>query len=137
MRHRFVHEMQVRFADTDAQGHMFFANYFTFCDEALTAYMRAIGCPWQELVASGVDMFYASARCDYRGAATFEARLAVHARVARIGNTSLESEYAVYAPDGALIASAALVSVCVDPATRQPTRVPDRIRDAVAAYEPG
>jgi len=48
----FVYTMRVRFRDTDMQGHVYFGNYFVFCDEALGAYMRAIGVPWQDMVDS-------------------------------------------------------------------------------------
>lgn len=134
MKHRFAHPMQVRFADTDAQGHMYFANYLTFCDEALAAYMRAVGCPWQTLVAQGVDMFYVRSECDYSGSAKFETVLDIHTTISEFGNSSMTSEYAVYAGD-ALIAKAKLTGVCITIADRSPTRVPDVLRDAVAAYE--
>jgi acyl-CoA thioester hydrolase len=128
----FVFELPVRFADTDAQGHVYFSNYLTFCDEALAAYMRHIGCPWQDLVAAGVDMFYVSAKCDYRGSAVFEDRLRITPRISRIGNSSVTSSHLVCGPDGSEIAEAELTSVCVDPETRKTVPVPDRLRDAVA-----
>ena len=131
----YTHTMPVRFADTDAQGHMYFANYLTFCDEALAAYMRHIGCPWQELVASGVDMVYASARCDFTGSATFEMPLAIEASISRIGTSSVTSVYRVCDPDGALLARAELVSVCVDATTKKKTAAPQRLRDAVREAE--
>jgi acyl-CoA thioester hydrolase len=132
---RYVYSMQVRFADTDAQGHVYFANYLTFCDEALAGYMRHIGCPWQALVADGVDMFYRTSRCEHLGSATFEAALAIEARIARIGHSSVTSSYVVRDADGASLAEVELTSVCVDPRTRRPVRVPDRLREAVARFE--
>lgn len=136
MTFRFTHEMPVRFADTDAQGHVFFANYFTFCDEALTGYMRAVGLPWQSLVETGVDMFYASARCDYKGRAKFEDTLAIGARLARFGRSSMEFELEIRTkPGGPVIATAHLVGVCVDLAKGTPVDVPARLRAAIEAYE--
>lgn len=132
---RFVHTMQVRFADTDAQGHMYFANYLTFCDEALAAYMRHIGYPWQQLVEDGLDMFYRAASCEYSGSAKFEMTLVIETRICRIGNSSIVSEYVVRDPDGEMIAKAELTNVCVDLATRRPASVPERLRSAVAAFE--
>ena len=128
----FVHRMPVRFADTDAQGHMYFANYLTFCDEALAAYMRHIGVPWQSLVEDGVDMFYRGARVDYRGSAKFEELVEIETRIARIGNTSVTAGYVVRGPGGDVLCEAELTSVCVDVATRAPTPVPARLRHAVA-----
>ena len=132
----FIHPMPVRFADTDAQGHMYFANYLTFCDEAFAAYMRHIGYPWQEMVEDGVDMFYRAAKCEYAGSATFEEVVAIEPRIAKIGNSSVVTAYVMRGGDGAVIAEAELTSVCVDVTTRKPTRAPDRLRDAAAAAKP-
>jgi len=131
----FEHPMPVRFADTDAQGHMYFANYLTFCDEALAAYMRHIGCPWQSLVEGGVDMFYRKASCEYEGSATFEQVVRIEAAISRIGKSSVTSSYVMRGHDDVVIARAELVSVCVGTESRAPTRVPDVLRDAVANFE--
>lgn len=136
MRHRFSHPLQVRFADTDAQGHVFFANYLTFADEGMTAYMKAIGCPWQQMVETGVDIFYVSSKCFHKGSAKFDTMLDIHTRVGRIGNTSMDTECSMYSGDE-LIAQAVLTSVFIDTETRKPVRVPDKVRAAVAKYESG
>lgn len=128
----FVYSMPVRFADTDAQGHMYFANYLTFCDEALGAYMRFLGCPWQDLVAGGVDLVYRAARCDYRGAATFETAIAIEPRFAGVGDTSVTCRFVMRDPDGATLAEVELTSVCVDTRTRTPVEVPPKLREAIA-----
>lgn len=132
----YVHAMPVRFADTDAQGHMYFANYLTFCDEALAATMRHHGCSWQDLVADHVDMFYRAASCDYEGSATFEMVLAIETWFARIGNTSVECAFEIRNPDGERIAAAKATFVCIDTRSRKPVRVPDRLRDCLQ-IEPG
>jgi acyl-CoA thioester hydrolase len=131
----FVYRLPVRFADTDAQGHVYFANYLTFCDEASGAYMRAIGYPWQQLVAEGVDQFYRSATCEYLGSAVYEDLLHVEARIDRIGRSSIRSVYVIRNDAGEDLARATLLAVCIDPETRRPTRVPDALRDRVRAYE--
>lgn len=127
----FEYRMAVRFADTDAQGHMYFANYLTFCDEALAAYMRHIGCPWQAMVEDGVDMFYRHASCEYLGSATFEEVVVIEPSITRIGNTSVTSRYVMRTEAGAAIAEAELTSVCVSTETRETTSVPARLREAV------
>lgn len=133
----FIHTMRVRFRDTDVQGHVYFGNYFEFCDEAYSAYMRAIGMPWQELVKSGTDMFYASATCDYLGSARFEDTIHIEARISEIGNTSVTSGFIIRNEAHEVLARATLTSVCVDPKAREKKRVPDRFREAVARFERG
>jgi acyl-CoA thioester hydrolase len=127
--------MRVRFRDTDVQGHVYFGNYFEFCDEAYSAYMRAMGIPWQELVKSGTDMFYASATCDYLGSARFEDTIHIEARISKIGNTSITSSFVIRNEASETLAKAILTSVCVDPTTRAKTRVPERLRRAVAKFQ--
>ena len=123
----FRFPIQVRFADTDAQGHVYFANYLTYCDEALAAYLRHLGCPWQAMVKDGVDMFYVSAKCDYRGSAKFEEIVEIEPRITKIGRTSVTSEFTLRGLGGGVLAVAELVSVCVDVRTREKVAVPARL----------
>ena len=127
--------MRVRFRDTDSQGHVYFGTYFELCDEAYSAYMRAMGIPWQSMLERGTDMFYASATCDYLGSARFEDLVHIETRIPKIGNTSITIELVVRADDGETLAQARLTSVCVDRETRRKVRVPDDFREAVAAFQ--
>ena len=130
--------LRVRFAETDLQGHVFFGNYLTYFDEALTQYHHAIGCTFQDLLNAGVDMFYIRSECEYHSRAFFEEVLNVHARVGNIGNSSITFEFAaIKAHNDELVATGKIVAVIVDPKTKKPVRVPDMFREAVAKYENG
>jgi acyl-CoA thioester hydrolase len=117
------------------QGHVYFANYLVFCDEALSAYMRHIGTPWQEMVERGVDMFYVNAHCDYLGSARFEDDIHIETSIAKLGTSSITSAFSIRDAGGQTLAKASLTSVCVDPTTRSKISVPTWFRDAVVAYE--
>lgn len=137
-RARFSHSLPVRFADTDCQGHVYFSNYLVYCDEALSAYLDSIGCGWRALQAQGLEFFFVDTGCQFKGRAYFEDRLEVHARVARIGNSSFTGEMAVYrVADDALIATGFITCVMVERETGKPTPVPQWFRDAVARYQAG
>lgn len=132
----FYHPLAVRFADTDAQGHVYFSNYLVYCDEALSAYLEAIGCGWRALQEQGLEFFFIETGCQFKGRAYFEDLLQVHARVARIGISSFTGEMAVYREtDDALLATGFISCVMVDRETGQPTPVPQDFRDAVARFE--
>ena len=134
--YHFHFPLQVRYADTDGQGHVFFGNYFTYFDEASGAYLRAIGFPWKKLAAMGLDIFYVAANCQYKGSATYEDILHVHARMAAIGNTSFTIECAIVkAGSDRLIAGGQITAVVVDPQTRKPAPVPDELRRVAADFE--
>jgi acyl-CoA thioester hydrolase len=135
-RYRFFHPIQVRYADTDAQGHVFFSNYLTYFDEAHGGYFRAIGVPWPKLMKMGLDSYHVSAHCDFKGSAVYEDKLHVHARMVRIGNSSYTVKCAIYKEDSEeMIADGYVTAVIVNAEDRKPIRVPEVIREAVAQYE--
>ena len=133
---RFYYPLRVRYVEVDAQRHVFFSHYLDYFDIALTEYMRAIGHIYSDMVASGVDMFYVEANCQYKGRARFDDLLHVHARIGHIGNTSFTFEFAIYKqPADDLIATGQITAVAVDAKTEKPIRVPDTLREAVARFE--
>jgi len=137
-KYRFFHPLRVRYIEVDAQRHVFFSHYLNYFDVALVEYMRTIGSAYQDMVASGVDMFYVAARCEYKGRARFDDLLHVHARIGHIGNTSFTFEFAVYRqPDDRLIATGEITAVAVDAGTEKPVGVPEALRAAVAQFERG
>jgi acyl-CoA thioester hydrolase len=137
-KYKFYHPIRVRYIEVDAQQHVFFGHYLTYFDVALVEYMKAIGHSYPDIVATGVDMFYAHAECDYKGRARFYDLLHVHTRIGHIGNTSFTFEFAARKqPTGALIAMGEIVAVAVDVETEKPVRVPDALREAVLRFEEG
>lgn len=137
MKPPFVYTMRVRFRDTDMQGHVYFGNYFVFCDEALGAYMREVGIPWQDMVKGGTDMYYVNASCDYSGSARFEEDVHIETRISKIGTSSFSTAFIIRNDQQETLAEASVTAVCVDPQSREKVRVPDAFRDAVATYEKG
>jgi len=133
---RFFTSVQVRFVETDAQGHVFFGNYFTYFDVALTEYLKAIGYSYQQMLAEEIDFYYVEATCQYKDRAFFDEILHVHARIGKIGNTSFQFEfYVVEQNSGRSITDGRIVAVAVDHKTNKPVTVPQNLRKAVDAFE--
>ena len=135
-RHRFLLPVQVRYADTDAQGHVFFANYMTYCDEGFTAYLREIGFGWDIVQSMGMALYYVKASCHFKSPAFFENVLHVHTRVTHLGNTSFTGESTIYKSDSdCLVATGEIIAVTVTQETGKKTPIPDLLRHAVKSYE--
>ncbi|MGB5811848.1 MAG: thioesterase family protein [Polyangiales bacterium] len=130
-----IHTMRIRFRDTDAQGHVYFANYLVFCDEAWGAYTRHIGMPYQDLVKLGIDTFYVSAQCEYLGSAVYEDEIHIETHVTRIGTSSVTLSFEIRDDARKTLAKATVTCVCVDPETRKTARVPDELRVLIAEFE--
>jgi acyl-CoA thioester hydrolase len=134
--YKFFIPLQVRYAETDAQGHVFFGNYLTYFDVALTEYLKAIGYSYDVMLAEGIDFYYVEALCEYKDRAFFDEILHVHATISRIGNTSLTFEFAIVeASKLRLTTTGRVAAVAVDRGSKKPVRVPDGLRRAVEDFE--
>lgn len=135
-KYKFFTPVRVRYADTDAQGHVFFSNYLVYFDQGLTDYLKAIGYGYDTMLEDGFDFFYVETQCTFKGSARFDEVLHVHARITHIGRTSFTFQFAIYKADSdELITTGRIVAVAVEKGGRQPVPVPERLRKAVEAYE--
>jgi acyl-CoA thioester hydrolase len=131
---RFKTTVRVRYADTDAQGHVYFANYLVYFDIGTTDYMKAIGYSYEKLLEEGYDFFTVEALCRYRGEAFFDDELQVGAKISNIGNTSFTFSLGLFR-NGVLIADGHIVNVMIDQSSKKPVRVPEGFRKAVEKFE--
>ncbi|MEJ5301294.1 MAG: thioesterase family protein [Thermodesulforhabdaceae bacterium] len=126
--------VRVRYADTDAQGHVYFANYLVYFDIGTTDYMKAIGYSYEKLLEDGYDFFTVEALCRYRGEAFFDDELDVGAKISNIGNSSFTFNLALFRGN-ILIADGHIVNVMIDRSSKKPVRVPEGFRKAVEEFE--
>ncbi len=133
---RFSHLLRVRFAETDMQGIVFNGNYMTYYDVAQVEYFRAVGLSYQTLIEMDADTVLAKMTLEFKSTASFDDLLEVHARVAKIGNSSITFNFEIYPQhQDRLINQAETIYVCVDPKTLKPVRVPDRLRARLSEFE--
>jgi acyl-CoA thioester hydrolase len=134
--HRFFCPVQVRYVETDQQGHVFFGHYLTYFDLALTEYLKAVGYGYDQFLKAGIDFFYVEALCQYRERAFFDEMLHIHARIGKIGTTSFTFQFGVFESNSQrFIANGHIVAVAVDKKTKKPVPAPDALREAVARFE--
>ena len=137
-RHRV--SMDVRFADTDAMGHVNNAVYLTYCEAARIRYWTDVT---GEPVAAGHEgaesLILAEARIAYRAPVFHTERVTVETRSTRIGTSSFDLEHRLTAcPEGGtprLVAVSASVMVRYDYATERATPISDAFVAAIEAYE--
>ena len=122
----FTHQLEVRFRDCDAMGHVNNAVYLTYLEQARFAHWRANG-----LAGHTLD----SAAADGGGQAAIPgvivARVEIDYRRAAIGRTSFTYEYEIVDATDALLATARTVVVRFDYAAGRPVPISDEIKDAL------
>lgn len=126
-------DVQVRFRDTDAMGHVNNAVYLSYLESARVHYWRLLTKTrdWRSL-----DIILARAEVDYRYPATVDMDLVVWVRVSELKRSSFVMEYRVEETgSGRLIAEARTVQACFDYQAGKVRRIPDAVRAGTVALE--
>lgn len=134
--------VEVRFADTDAMGHVNNAAYLTYAEIARAAYYEAAtGEPMHLGVHGAIEgMILAELRMTYRSPAFFGEFITVETRIERIGRTSYSMVHRLSAPasrygPARLVAIADSVLVSYDYSAERPIPVPPALIEAIEAFE--
>lgn len=126
-------DIQVRFRDTDAMGHVNNAVYLSYLEIARLEYWRALTKrrDWRSL-----DIVVARSEVDYRYPATVDMDLVVWVRTCELKRSSFVMEYRVEEKGtGRLIAEARTVQACFDYKANKVQRIPDYVRSGTVALE--
>jgi YbgC/YbaW family acyl-CoA thioester hydrolase len=91
----FVHHSRVPFADTDASGIVYFANFFKYAQDAEVFALASLG-------FSRMDMRYprVHAEADFVSPLRFWDEMRTEAELTHIGATSLHWKFTIYGPLG-------------------------------------
>ena len=127
----FEQAVHVRWRDTDAQGHVNTAVFFTYLEEGRDAFYAQV---------LGADPNYVVARVeiDLRAEVRHpDQRVTVRIQAERLGTTSLTTRETILTPSGEVAAEARVVTVRWDPGQRKPVPFSETERARLAAAEAG
>lgn len=127
-------EVRVRYAETDAEGVVYYANYFIYMEVGRVNYLRALGLDRSVWHQSGLGLVIVEAYCRYHAPAHFDERLSVRTWTEDVRRSSFVLAYEIAnAEDGRLLASGRTVQVLVNLKDMQPIRLPPEVREALCA----
>ena len=130
----FSTDIQVRFAETDAQGVVHNSNYLVWFEVARVAYLERFAGGYQALRDQGVEALVLEASVRFLEPARFDDRLVIHARCGELRGARFRYEYAIRR-DGVTIADGWTAHATVDAKTLRPTRIPDWLAEAISRAE--
>ncbi len=133
----FRHSIRVRFVETDAMGIVHHSNYLAYFEESRVAYLAAIGHPFTQWRADGLESPVLESFVQYRVPLRFDEVMTVHLRLADVTRASFQMAYLVTVDDEAgrpePRATGVTVHGCTVAATGRPTRLPGWLRDLHAS----
>ncbi|MCU1718521.1 acyl-CoA thioesterase [Pseudomonas sp. 5P_3.1_Bac2] len=133
--YRYLQPITTRWHDNDIYGHVNNVTYYSYFDSAVNTYLIEVG--GLDIHHGQVVGFVVSSSCDYFASIAFPERIEVGLRVAKLGNSSVQYELAIF-KDGEAHACAAgrFVHVFVERSSNRPLSIPDNLRAALTALLP-
>ncbi len=123
----FEWPIRVYYEDTDAQGVVYYANYFRFTERARTEWLRSLGVNQERWLNEERRMFVVvNATADFITPARFNDQLVVTAALGRLTRASFDIEQNIYrdSTDGTLLLKSAIRAAFLDADTHKPQRIP-------------
>ena len=118
----------VRYAECDQQGVVFNAHYLAYADEAMVAVMAALGTPYPDLLARGLDTSVVASELSWVAPARWGDVVQVDGEVERVGRTSFTVAFTISVQDRPCCR--VRTSYVLTDLDRQPIPVPDDLRAA-------
>jgi acyl-CoA thioester hydrolase len=126
----FTWPVRVYYEDTDAQGVVYYANYFRFMERARTEWLRALGVDQVAMMEEQRRIFVVTeTSAEFLVPARFNDELIVTARLARLTRATFDIEQNIYRDslDGPLLLKGTIRAAYLDADTLRPKRVPASI----------
>lgn len=126
----FEWPVRVYYEDTDAQGVVYYANYFRFMERARTEWLRALGVDQVALMEQERRIFVVTATsAEFIMPARFNDRVIVTARLSGLARATFDIEQNIYldSQDRQLLLRGSVRAAYLDADTMRPRRVPATI----------
>lgn len=124
----FSTEIQVRFADLDAYGHVNHATFFTFLETARTLVFKEV---FLDLMSRGLLLMIIKAECSYLKQMDLTGKVIVSMQLEEHRRTSFTMAYQVHNGQGVNFAEAKTVMVCFDENRGKPGAIPQEMKQAM------
>jgi acyl-CoA thioester hydrolase len=122
--------VRVYYEDTDAQGVVYYANYFRFMERARTEWLRSLGVDQVKLMQEERRIFVVTrSDAEFIVPARFNDELIVTAQLGDLTRATFGIEQNIYrgSLDGELLLRGSVIAAYLDADTMRPKRVPASI----------
>jgi acyl-CoA thioester hydrolase len=126
----FVHRERVRYRDINSFGHVSYALFLVYAEEARNAWLRQLGL--LKRADDHVPIIVARSEVDYRSQVSVDDEIAIAIHCSRVGNKSFDLVYE-FRVDDRLVADVRTVVVGLDYESGETIRIPDDWRAALSS----
>ena len=126
----FALPVRVYYEDTDAQGVVYYANYFRFMERARTEWLRSLGVDQVAMMQEERRIFVVTeTKAEFVAPARFSDVVIVTARLTGLSRVTFDIEQNIYLDslDGKLLLRGGVRAAYLNADTLRPTRIPASI----------
>ncbi|MFC5995615.1 acyl-CoA thioesterase [Pseudonocardia hispaniensis] len=91
----FLHPVNVRYLEVDAQGVVFNSWYLAYFDDAMTAFLLDRGLPYRRMTEAGYDVQLVRSEIDWKAGIGWGDEVVVAVSTAKLGRTSFALDFEV------------------------------------------
>ncbi len=132
--YKHFHDVTTRWMDNDAYGHVNNVVYYSWFDTVVNQFLIRKGV--LDIEHSQVIGLVIETQCNYFASVAFPQRITAGLRVAKLGNSSVRYEVAIFREDEERAsAQGHFVHVYVDRDSRKPSTIPDAMRQLLQTIQ--
>ncbi|WP_334190206.1 acyl-CoA thioesterase [Noviherbaspirillum sp.] len=132
--YKHFHDITTRWMDNDAYGHVNNVVYYSWFDTVVNQFLIRKGV--LDIERSQVIGLVIETQCNYFASVAFPERIIAGLRVAKLGNSSVRYEVAIFRDDEERAsAQGHFIHVYVDRDTRKPSAIPDAMRQLLQTIQ--
>lgn len=123
--------VNVRYADTDQMGVVYYANYYIWMEVGRTDLLKQVGITYKSLEAQGIFLPVSESHCRYLYPARYDDNILIKTWIEKVRNASLKIEYEIYNKDNNMkLAQGYTIHPFID-SDGNIKEVPDFLREAL------
>jgi acyl-CoA thioester hydrolase len=119
---KFKNEVEVRFADLDAYGHVNHAIYFTYLETARTNFFKN---KFLELYENGINFIITKVSCEYKAPIMLSDTVFVEMEITNVRRTRFDVDYVLNNGEDKIFAYAKTTLVTFDKNKNKPVKIPE------------
>ncbi|MVZ64284.1 YbgC/FadM family acyl-CoA thioesterase [Sphingobacterium sp. DK4209] len=130
----YIHQVRVRYAETDNMGYVYYGNYAAYYEVARTEMLRSTGISYKELEEMGVMLPVIELHCNYIKPAKYDDLISINIYIREKPGIRIKFEYELFNEDGELLNTGSTQLVFVDMERNRPCRPPAVFQEKMAPF---
>ena len=119
--------IKVYYEDTDAQGVVYYANYFKFFERARTEYLREVGYEQKNLMEQGAIFVVRNVSVEFKKPAQLDQKIEIHTQILKAGKVSFDFTQEAFNQEGNLLCGGVVKCGCLDLKDFKPKALPSKL----------